>query len=197
MKNTESTYLLFYTKIWRNNDKHTISWNTVWHCSWKSYIARATRRSVTHLLADKKNGKGLRLEKNTSSQRLHFSRVNKILIQSSTWNHIFQKNSLRTLLSSHTSGFHPRTFKLEPCVHLYNITGSHSFTRDSFNRMFHHKFWKVLSVTHNRKQWQCFGESTNRMFKKLFRKWHHNVIIPEKKKIIQFNLYILVLKSLG
>ena len=47
-----------------------------------SGIARATRRSVTHLLAD---------------------------------------NSLRSLLSGLTSGFHPHTFKLEPCVHLYRV----------------------------------------------------------------------------
>ena len=152
MKNTESTYLLYYTKIWRNNDKHTISWNTVWHCSWKSCIARATRRSVSHLLAD---------------------------------------NSLRTLLIGHTSGFHPHTFKLEPCMHLYNITGSHSFTRDSFNRMFHHKFWKIYQLLIIVSSGSVLVNLQTGCLKKLFRKWHHNVIIPEKKKKIQFNLYIL------
>ena len=37
--------------IEENKDKHSIAWNTVWHCSLKSCIVRATCRLVTNLLA--------------------------------------------------------------------------------------------------------------------------------------------------
>ena len=46
--------VVYYALIWRKcmEGQHSIAWNTVWHCSWKSCIACATYRKENYLLAD-------------------------------------------------------------------------------------------------------------------------------------------------
>ena len=46
--------------VWRKKDEHSIVWNTFWHCSWKSCIARATNRLVSNLLANNRLMRRLR-----------------------------------------------------------------------------------------------------------------------------------------
>ena len=51
-KETESNNFFVIHRFEENNDKHTIAWNIVRHCSWKSCITRATYTLVSHLIAD-------------------------------------------------------------------------------------------------------------------------------------------------